>query len=64
MLYYLFDYLEKQYQLPGASLFQFQTFRAAMAVLLSLLLATVYGKRIILFLKRKQIGETIRDPFY
>ncbi|WP_297703308.1 phospho-N-acetylmuramoyl-pentapeptide-transferase [uncultured Eudoraea sp.] len=61
MLYYLFDYLEKQYQLPGASLFQFQTFRAAMAVLLSLLLATVYGKRIILFLKRKQIGETIRD---
>ncbi len=61
MLYYLFEYLEKQYQVPGASLFQFQTFRAAMAVLLSLLLATVYGKRIILFLKRKQIGETIRD---
>ena len=61
MLYYLFEYLEKQYQLPGASLFQFQTFRAAMAVLLSLLLATVYGKRIILFLKQKQIGETIRD---
>jgi phospho-N-acetylmuramoyl-pentapeptide-transferase len=61
MLYYLFEYLEKEYQLPGASLFQFQTFRAAMAVLLSLLLATVYGKRIILFLKRKQIGETIRD---
>lgn len=61
MLYYLFDYLEKQYQLPGASLFQFQTFRAAMAVLLSLILATVYGKRIILFLQRKQIGETIRD---
>ncbi len=61
MLYYLFDYLEKQYQLPGASLFQFQTFRAAMAVLLSLILATVYGKRIILFLQRQQIGETIRD---
>ena len=61
MLYYLFEYLEKQYQLPGAGLFQFQTFRAAMAVLLSLLLATVYGKRIILFLKHKQIGETIRD---
>ncbi|WP_019671047.1 phospho-N-acetylmuramoyl-pentapeptide-transferase [Eudoraea adriatica] len=61
MLYYLFEYLEKQYQLPGAGLFQFQTFRAAMAVLLSLLLATVYGKRIILFLKQKQIGETIRD---
>lgn len=61
MLYYLFEYLEKQYQIPGAGLFQFQTFRAAMAVLLSLLLATVYGKRIILFLKHKQIGETIRD---
>ena len=61
MLYYLFEYLEKQYQIPGAGLFQFQTFRAAMAVLLSLILATVYGKRIILFLKRKQIGETIRD---
>lgn len=61
MLYYLFEYLEKEYQLPGAGLFQFQTFRAAMAVLLSLLLATVYGKRIILFLKHKQIGETVRD---
>ncbi|WP_297791846.1 phospho-N-acetylmuramoyl-pentapeptide-transferase [uncultured Eudoraea sp.] len=61
MLYYLFEYLEKEYQLPGAGLFQFQTFRAAMAVLLSLLLATVYGKRIILLLRKKQIGETIRD---
>ncbi|MGW9685455.1 phospho-N-acetylmuramoyl-pentapeptide-transferase [Flagellimonas sp. 2504JD1-5] len=61
MLYYLFDYLEKQYQLPGASLFGFLTFRAAMAVLLSLLIAMVYGKRIILFLQKKQIGESIRD---
>lgn len=61
MLYYLFEYLEKQYQLPGASLFQFLTFRAAMAVLLSLLIAMVYGKRIILFLQKKQIGESIRD---
>jgi len=61
MLYYLFEYLEKQYQFPGATLFQFLTFRAAMAVLLSLILATVFGKRIILFLKRKQIGETVRD---
>ncbi len=61
MLYYLFDFLEKQYQLPGASLFQFQTFRAGMAVLLSLLIAMVYGKRIILFLQKKQIGESIRD---
>nr|WP_299073423.1 phospho-N-acetylmuramoyl-pentapeptide-transferase [uncultured Allomuricauda sp.] len=61
MLYYLFEYLENQYQLPGASLFQFQTFRAAMAVLLSLLIAMVYGRRIILFLQKKQIGESIRD---
>ncbi|MEM8999730.1 MAG: phospho-N-acetylmuramoyl-pentapeptide-transferase [Bacteroidota bacterium] len=61
MLYYLFEYLEQQYQLPGAGLFQFQTFRAGMAVLLSLLIAMVYGKRIILFLKTKQIGESIRD---
>ncbi len=61
MLYYLFEYLEQEYQFPGATLFQFLTFRAAMAVLLSLLLATVYGKRIITLLKRKQIGETVRD---
>ncbi|MEM7379697.1 MAG: phospho-N-acetylmuramoyl-pentapeptide-transferase [Bacteroidota bacterium] len=61
MLTYLFEYLEKQYQFPGATLFQFLTFRAAMAVLLSLILATVYGKRVILFLKSRQIGETVRD---
>jgi phospho-N-acetylmuramoyl-pentapeptide-transferase len=61
MLYYLFEYLEKQYQFPGATLFQFLSFRAAMAVLLSLVLATTFGKRIILFLRRKQIGETVRD---
>ena len=61
MLYYLFDYLEKEYQLPGASLFQFITFRAAMAILFSLLIATAYGKRVIVFLQRKQIGESIRD---
>ena len=61
MLYNLFEYLEQQYQLPGASLFQFLTFRAAMAVLLSLVLATVYGKRVIRLLKRNQIGESVRD---
>ena len=61
MLYYLFEYLEKQYQFPGATLFQFLTFRAAMAVLLSLILATAFGKRVIVYLKRKQIGETVRD---
>jgi len=61
MLYYLFEFLEQKYQLPGASLFQFLTFRAAMAVLLSLLLAMLYGKRVIVFLRAKQIGESIRD---
>ena len=61
MLYYLFEYLEQQYQFPGATLFQFLTFRAAMAVLLSLLIAMVYGKRIIQVLKARQIGESIRD---
>lgn len=61
MLYYLFEFLEKQYQLPGAGLFQFLTFRAAMSVLLSLLIAMVFGKRIILFLQKKQVGESIRD---
>ncbi|RKR07803.1 phospho-N-acetylmuramoyl-pentapeptide-transferase [Maribacter vaceletii] len=61
MLYYLFEYLEKQYQFPGASLFQFTTFRAAMAILFSLIIATVYGKRVIVFLQKQQIGETVRD---
>lgn len=61
MLYYLFKYLEQEYQFPGASLFEFLSFRAAVAVILSLLIAMVYGKRIILFLQKQQIGETIRD---
>jgi phospho-N-acetylmuramoyl-pentapeptide-transferase len=61
MLYYLFEYLEKQYQFPGASLFGFLTFRAAVAIILSLLISTIYGKRIIRFLQKKQVGETVRD---
>jgi len=61
MLYYLFDFLDKQYDLPGAGLFQFITFRASAAVILSIVIATVYGKRIIQFLRRKQMGESIRD---
>lgn len=61
MLYYLFEYLEKEFQMPGASLFGFITFRAALAIILSLFIATVFGKRIIKFLQRKQMGETIRD---
>lgn len=61
MLYYLFDFLDKQYDLPGAGLFQFITFRASAAVILSIIIATVYGRRIIELLRRKQMGETIRD---
>lgn len=61
MLYYLFDFLDKNYDLPGAGLFQFITFRAALAVILSLVIATVYGKKIIAFLSRKQVGESIRN---
>ena len=61
MLYYLFEYLEKEFQFPGASLFGFLTFRAALAIILSLLISTIFGKRIINFLHTKQVGETIRD---
>lgn len=61
MLYYLFDYLEQQFQFPGASLFGFITFRAAVAIILSLLISTIFGKRIIRFLQKQQVGETIRD---
>lgn len=61
MLYYLFEFIEKQFQFPGASLFQFLSFRASVAILLSLVFTLIYGKKIINYLKRKQIGETIRD---
>lgn len=61
MLYYLFDFLEKQYQFPGASLFGFLTFRAALAVISSLLISLLIGKKVIGFLQKAQIGETVRD---
>ena len=61
MLYYLFEYLEQQYQLPGASLFGYISFRSAAAIITSLLISTIFGKKIIEFLKFKQIGESIRD---
>ena len=61
MLYYLFEFIEKQFQFPGASLFQFLSFRASIAILLSLVFTLIYGKKIINYLRRKQIGETIRD---
>lgn len=61
MLYYLFEYLKQHFDFPGSSLFGFITFRAAMAIILSLLISTIFGKRIIRFLQRQQVGETIRD---
>ena len=61
MLYYLFEYLESQFNLPGASVFQFITFRAALAFMFSLLFSTIFGKKIINFLRKQQVGETVRD---
>lgn len=61
MLYYLFNYLEEHYDLIGAQVFQFITFRAAMAALVSLLIGIVFGKNLINLLRKKQIGETIRN---
>lgn len=61
MLYYLFDYLERAYQFPGASLFAYLSFRAAIAIIFSLLLTAVMGKRIITMLQYYQMGESIRD---
>lgn len=61
MLYYLFEYLETHFQIPGASLFGYITFRGAVAIILSLLISTIFGKRIIKFLQKQQVGETIRD---
>jgi phospho-N-acetylmuramoyl-pentapeptide-transferase len=61
MLYYLFEYLENNFEVPGAGLFQYITFRSALAIILSLLISTVFGKRIINFLRRQQVGETVRE---
>ena len=61
MLYYFFEFLENQYQIPGASLFTYISFRAAAAIITSLLISTIFGKRIIDFLRKKQIGESVRD---
>jgi phospho-N-acetylmuramoyl-pentapeptide-transferase len=61
MLYQLFTWLNQEFNLPGAGMFQFLTFRIAMAVLLSLIIATVFGKKLIEFLQKKQIGETVRE---
>lgn len=62
MLYYLYEWLTKEgIKFPGSGLFQFITFRMLLAVLFSLIITTVYGKRLIRFLLKKQVGETVRD---
>jgi phospho-N-acetylmuramoyl-pentapeptide-transferase len=61
MLYYLFEILESQFNLPGASLFSYLSFRAAVTVIMSLVISIVFGKRIINFLKIKQVGENVRE---
>jgi len=61
MLYYLFEYLEKEFNLPGAGLFQFLSFRAGMAIVMALIISIIWGNKIISSLKSLQIGESIRD---
>ena len=61
MLYYLFEYLDEVFDLPGAGLFKFLSFRAGLAMILSLVISIVIGKRIIDWLRSLQIGESVRD---
>ncbi|HSV76201.1 MAG TPA: phospho-N-acetylmuramoyl-pentapeptide-transferase [Bacteroidales bacterium] len=61
MLYYLFEYLDKVYDVPGAGVFQFISFRAGMAVIFSLFISMITGRRIIRYLQKMQIGEVVRD---
>ncbi|MCR5424202.1 MAG: phospho-N-acetylmuramoyl-pentapeptide-transferase [Bacteroidales bacterium] len=61
MLYYLFDWLDRAFDFPGAGVFQYISFRAAMSVITSLVIMLIFGKPFIKFLKKKQIGETVRD---
>ncbi|MFT4659875.1 MAG: phospho-N-acetylmuramoyl-pentapeptide-transferase [Patiriisocius sp.] len=61
MLYYLFEFLEREYQMPGAGVFQYISFRAAMAFILSMVISLIFGKKLINLLRKQQIGETVRD---
>lgn len=61
MLYYIFTYLDKTFDFPGAGVFQYISFRAAMAVIVSLTISMIFGKSLILYLRKKQVGETVRD---
>jgi len=61
MLYHFFNYINQNFDFPGSGLFQFISFRAGMAVITSLIITLVFGGRLIKFLQRKQVGESIRD---
>jgi len=61
MLYYLFEYLNQHYDFPGLRLFQYITFRTSLAIIVSLIITTVYGRRIINYLQLMQVGESIRN---
>ncbi len=61
MLYYLFHYLREHYNMPGANVFNYISFRAALAIIISLLISMVFGRKLIRMLHRRQVGETIRD---
>ncbi|HET8886436.1 MAG TPA: phospho-N-acetylmuramoyl-pentapeptide-transferase [Salinimicrobium sp.] len=61
MLYHLFDFLEARYNFPGEHLFSYISFRSGMAIILSLMIATIYGKKIINYLQKKQVGESVRE---
>ena len=61
MLYYLFTYLDEKFDFVGAGVFQYITFRSGMAVILSLVIAMLFGRKYIDFLRKKQIGESVRD---
>ena len=61
MLYYLFEYLNKTLHISGTGVFQYITFRSALALILSLLISTIFGKKIISFLRNQQVGETVRE---
>lgn len=61
MLFHLFDYINQNYDLPGSGVFQYISFRAAMAVLTSLLISMVFGGKLIALLRKKQVGESVRD---
>jgi phospho-N-acetylmuramoyl-pentapeptide-transferase len=61
MLYHLFEYLDKHMHFPGSGLFHYLSFRAALSILISLTISMVFGKNLIRMLRKKQVGETIRD---